>query len=189
MNISWRLVWLLTFCTKCHYTQWPCWLLSNLHGSREGVFYLKSYFEGYVRISWRHYTSWNVTLILNLGPAWRRLHCQIINVYSPRWKVNTLSKSNDVLSNLKGICRRILISRWCPSLELHCHVWEIQNEKDCCHSRQKENKLINEKFAWNEKHYFVRQYTNHIIITRCLTANGCCVWFLLSRTVAIPLPQ
>jgi hypothetical protein len=51
--------------------------------------------------------------------------------------------------------------------------------KSYCHSREKENKIINEKCAWNEKHYFSRQYTNHIIITRCLTSNGYCVWFLL----------
>jgi len=46
MDISWRFVWLLTFWTKCYYTQRPCWLLSTLEGSTEGVFYLKSYFWG-----------------------------------------------------------------------------------------------------------------------------------------------
>jgi hypothetical protein len=32
--------------------------------------------------------------------------------------------------------------------------------KGCSHSRQKENKLINEKFAWNEKHYLVDNILN-----------------------------
>ena len=141
----------------------------------------KFYFVGYVRISWRHHTPWNVTLILNLGRVTQ------ITLPNNKWLQSTLESKHTIK------IKRCIVS---PKGHLPPYsdfkmslIWtslsRVRNaeRKGCCHNRQKENKLINEKFAWNEKQYFATQYeyTDYIIITRCLTTNSCCVWFILIK--------
>lgn len=122
---------------------------------------LKSYFEGCVRISWRHHPFLKRHIHFELTPGMTQitlpnnkcLQSTLESKHTIKIKRFTVPPKGYCLPPYSDFKKTSLIWTSLPRVR-------NKNRKGLLSQQAAgKHKLINEKLAWNEKHYFARQHT------------------------------